>query len=260
MEYGVYTSSTFEVALTKFWALLFYCNVDKTIIGSKLYNGVNENKTLAAICERNIIEQTTKYAFKNLDGQITTNDFDGLCTLIGSIYAYDISTLKKIDDINISFKYDMPTVSEAGIKRCLDIWRKGVTYNVDSGFMLFQMVTNKIEYVFSINSQDTNIYCGASINILYDNGLFGSNQYFRLRNFADNSQPYCRFHCNIGGNIETTKEVPEIICRSERCISTGDGLFWPVKRYNDNEIVLDGCGGDEYIFKRNTHKSEYFSY
>ena len=33
---------------------------------------------------------------------------------------------------------------------------------------------------------------------------------------------------------------------------------WYVKRYTDDEIVLDGCGGDEYVFKRKDDSEERF--
>lgn len=84
-------------------------------------------------------------------------------------------------------------------------------------------------------------------------------QYFRIRNYADNSKPFCRFQCNLGDNAEV-KSVPEILCESGKCTTTEHGLYWPIKRYSDNEIILEGCGGDEYIYQRNACKSEYFGY
>ena len=34
---------------------------------------------------------------------------------------------------------------------------------------------------------------------------------------------------------------------------------WFVKRYKNEEIVLDGCGKDEYIYRKNTWKLERFA-
>lgn len=264
MEYGVFTSSLLEVAQTRHWALCFYCNEDKSVIGAELYNGVEDKKTLAAVCRRDRKENKTVYAYETIgdqkfSDQKFSNDFEGVCKLLRKPFAYNVSELKKIDTIEITEPYIMPTVSEQGIANCLKQWRMGAVYRPIYDGMLFQMVTNKIEYVFSIQNSECNIYCGASVNIPYDEGMFGGVQYFRIRNYADNSAPYCGFECSIGMPIDQ-KEVKKIQCESGKCASTPDGLYWPVKRYDEEEIVLAGCGGDEYIYNRNQEKSEYFKY
>lgn len=152
----------------------------------------------------------------------------------------------------------MPTVAEASIKKCLKHWRMGTSYHSICGGMQFQMITNKVEYIFMLQNENCNIYCGASVNIPCENGMLGGNQYFRLRNFADNSQPFCSFFCNIGNGIPVVTP-DEMVCESEACVNTPYGLFWPVKRYSDEEIVLAGCGGDEYVYRKDSPKSEFFT-
>lgn len=257
MEYGVFTSALLEVAQTRYWALCLYCNEDKSLIGAELYNGVEDKKTLAAVCRRDMKEKKTVYAYETIDDKKLTNDFEGVCKLLGKPFEYNVSELEKIDTIEITEPYSMPAVSEEGIANCLKQWRMGSVYRPIYDGMLFQMVTNKIEYVFSIQNSECNIYCGASVNIPYDEGMFGGGQYFRIRNYADNSAPYCRFECRLGMPIDQ-KEVKKIQCESGKCTTTPDGLYWPLKRYDDNEIVLSGCGGDEYIYNRDQIKSEYF--
>jgi hypothetical protein len=257
MEYGIFTSKHLEIAQSRFWTICFYCDSDKTNIGVKLYNGTDENKTLAAICNRDIQNGRTVYAYETPEGKKYTNDFDGVCKLIGEQYNYTISGLTKIDDISISDINEMPSVSESGIKNCLKYWRMGTSYNLIHDGMQFQMVTDKVEYIFMIQNENCNIYCGASVNIPCENGMLGGNQYFRLRNYADNSQPFCRFFCNIGDKINVIN-FNDIVCESGKCSNTSQGLFWPVKRYSDNEIVLDGCGGDEYVYRKDNSKSEFF--
>jgi len=257
MEYGVFTSDLSEIAQTRYWTLYLYCNKDKSIIGAKLYNGNDENKTLAAVCERYVNKNKTVYAFEIPGGQKFTNDFDGVCKMIGSSLSCDTEDMKKVDSIEISKPYDMPTVTEKGIAVCLKQWRMGTSYRqINNGFV-FQMITNTIEYVFQIQTDNCNIYCGASVNVPYDGGMFGGGQYFRLRNFADNSKPFCRFECNLGNDL-TVPFVPECNYESGECTVTKQGFYWPVKRYNDDEIVLSGCGGDEYVYNRNEQKNEHF--
>lgn len=43
------------------------------------------------------------------------------------------------------------------------------------------------------------------------------------------------------------------------CVNTSEGLMWCVKRYTDEQIVLQGCGTDEYIYRRNDRRTEQFA-
>ncbi len=256
MTYGVFTSEKLEIAQTRYWALCLYCNDDKTVIGAKLYNGTDENKTLAGICERDSVNSKTYYAYEDLQGNIHTNN-ESYSKHIGTAFDYNVSEMKQTDEIVLSEPYEMPTVTEAGIEKCLKMWRMGVNVRVFDGGMQFTMVTDKIEYVFMIREENTDIYCGASVNIPYANGMFGSGQYFRLRNFADNAKPFCRFYANLGNDIDIT-EVPQMQCESGKCNITEKGLYWPLKSHTDDMIVLCGCGGDEYRYDRTPQRSEYF--
>lgn len=256
MKYGVFTSDRLEIAQTKHWALCLYCNEDKSVIGAMLYNGTDESKSLAGICERDIVGGETYYAYEDLQGSIHSNN-EEYSRRIGTMFDHDISGMKQIDEIELSEPYEMPTVSEVGIERCLKLWRMGVNYRCFDGGMQFIMVTPKIEYVFMIREENTDIYCGASVNIPFADGMFGSGQYFRIRNFADNSKPFCRFHAELGGDINIT-EVAKVECESGQCTVTENGLYWPLKSYTDDHIILCGCGGDEYHYVREPKRSEYF--
>ncbi len=260
MEYGIFTSNSIEIAQTRSWTLCLYCNHNKTILSAELYNGIDENKILMAIVRRNNKTNSTLYAYKTHNGQIVSNDENGIKTLIGQKYAYSTYEMKRNDTVYISEPYEMPIVSANGIDNCLKQWRMGTFYfhwaNIEG--MLFQMVTNKVEYVFSIQDENCNIYCGASVNIPRKNGMLGTGQYFRIRNYGDNSQPFCRFECNLGNDITLSKSSAPI-CENGTCNITEHGIFWPVKNFNEDIIVLSGCNGDEYVYTRNNEgRSEYF--
>ena len=87
--------------------------------------------------------------------------------------------------------------------------------------------------------------------------MLGEEQYFRLRNYDDNTAPFCGFVSHLGDDAEWKEPAP-VNCETGTCITTEQGLFWPLKRYDDHEIVLDGCGGEAYIYRRDGQKSEYF--
>ena len=151
----------------------------------------------------------------------------------------------------------LPTVREAGIPRCLTLWRMADSYDADGKSLHFFLCTGRTEYIFSIRPQDTDIYCGASYNLVFDLGLFSGGQFFRIRNYRDNSEPYCKFHCDFSYEAKDV-HIPTEECRLGQCLNTSLGLMWCVKRYNDEEIVLQGCGEDEYTYRRKDKRTERF--
>lgn len=57
---------------------------------------------------------------------------------------------------------------------------------------------------------------------------------------------------------QTIPEVPVNECRAGECVMTSKGYIWAVKRYTDDMIALQGCGTDEYIYRRDDRKEEAF--
>ena len=137
-------------------------------------------------------------------------------------------------------------------------WRMADSYSADADHLNFFLCTGKTEYIFSIRPQDTNIYCGASYNIVFDLGMFSGGQFFRIRNYKDNSENYCRFFCDFSYEFREI-DIPTEECELGKCFTTSKGLMWCVKRYTDDEIVLQGCGEDEYIYRRTDIRTEQFA-
>ena len=142
--------------------------------------------------------------------------------------------------------------------QCLTVWRMADSYCATHDNFNFYLCTGKTEYIFSINAQDTNIYCGASYNTVFDLGLFSGGQFFRIRNYKDNSEKWCGFLCDFSYEPREIK-IPTEECELGKCLRTSKGLMWCVKRYNDDEIVLQGCGDDEYTYHRTDKRSEQFT-
>lgn len=148
-------------------------------------------------------------------------------------------------------------VKEAGIPSCLMLWRMADSYHADADWFNFYLCTGKTEYIFSVRPKDTDIYCGASCNFAFDIGLFSGGQYFRIRNYKENRDKYGTFCCNFSYEVKHI-EIPTIQCEPGKCTRTDQGLSWAIKRYTDDEIVLQGCGDDEYIYRRLERRDERF--
>ncbi|MBR3714825.1 MAG: helix-turn-helix transcriptional regulator [Clostridia bacterium] len=260
---GVYRGALCEIAETEKFALVFYCSSDKNVLGAKLYKGYEEKKYLVAVCERNMLAEKTEYAYlpQNSGTDNAVANSERLTKMLSEVYD---SSLKKSMRRLESFAVDhsgapLPSVKEVGIPKCLSLWRMSDGYFATHDRLHFFLCTGKTEYIFSVEPENMNIYCGASYNIVFDLGLFSGGQFFRIRNYKDNSEKWCSFTCDFSyeaGEIN----IPTDQCELGKCIQTSRGLMWCVKRYTDDEIVLQGCGDDEYTYRREDKRTERFSF
>ncbi len=256
---GVYRGHDCEIVETERFALHYYRTADGTTIGTALYHGFDTQKKLIAVCEHNENTGTTAYAYLTESGAVVSG-----CERLADRLSqpYDPNRKKSMYQTEV-FYVDhsgkpLPTVKEAGIPSCLALWKMSDSYHADACEMTFLLSTGKTDYVFSIQPTDTNIYCGASYNIVFDLGLFGGRQFFRIRNFRDNTEPFCSFHADFSYTPPDIR-IPTEQCVLGQSIYTRDGIMWCVKRYTDDEIVLQGCGDDEYIYRRRDKRTERFT-
>lgn len=254
---GIYRKGCCEIVETE-KLLLEYYGRGKDIMGAKVYLGNGSVKKLVAVCEKDFSAQTISYAFRH-DDQVTSNcpEYE---SLLGE--EFQRSCLDKMDRLD-SFLInhgDKPrhTVQEIGIRQCLEEWRKGVEFSVSSDHFIVSLCTGTVEYIFSIQTEGADIYCGCSYNVPFELGLRSLGQYFRIRNYKDNSAQYCssyfEFDCPPSQNITSLDKI-----NYGQDQPDSHGLMqWIVKSYRDDEIVLFGCGGDEYTFRKSQPKYEYF--
>lgn len=258
---GVYRGRDCEIVETERFTLKLYHNSDKTILGAKLWCGFENSKRLTAICERDLTTETTEYAYL-VDGcepHTAVTNSERLAGQLTAPYNPDETRpLRRLETFTVDHdRTPLPTVKEAGIPGCLNAWRMGAGYETDLDRMQFYLCTGKTEYTFSIRQTDDNIYCGASYNLVFDLGLFGGKQFFRIRNYRDNAEPFCRFQADFNCTPPDIR-IPTERCVLGQCINMREGIMWCVKRYTDDEIVLQGCGDDEYIYRRDEEKTERF--
>ncbi len=239
---GIYRGELCEIVETEKYTLIYECNVDKTVLTTLLYSGYADRKTLLAICQRDNTADATAYAYRTNAGYAITNDAR-LSERLGEAYATErTASLKRLKSFEaLPIGEPLPTVSEVGLRKALAAWRCGAELIVDTTRFLFCIFADDQEYTLHITVADTDIYCAASYNIVFDMGLFGAGQYFRIRHYKDNSAPFCSFHADFSF-IPPSLEPPTNDFKN--------GMVWTVKRYNDDEIMLDGCGGDEYVYRR----------
>ena len=249
---GIYRGEFCEIVETGKYSLIYECSADKTLLTASLYSGYKNKKTLTAVCQRDTVTQTTSYAFRTKSGYAVTNDAV-LSARLGEAYDPDrtsgLKRLKRLETLPLS--EPLPTVSEVGLRKALSAWRCGADLIVDNSRFLFAMFIGEQEYILHITIRDADIYCSASYNVAFDMGLFSAGQYFRIRHFQDNRAPFCSFHADFS-------YVPSSLEPPTSSFQDSCNTVWTVKRYSDDEIVLNGCGGDEYVYRRDRPYTERY--
>ena len=258
---GVYRSSNCELVETEKFALLYYYEEDTRILGTKLYMGLNERKKCVAVCEYGRGQNKKaliRYAFQASDGTVYSN-FPEQESILGEIFDCTRSkSMKRLESFLVDHdSQKLPTVNEVGIKNCLHSWRMYDSFTAHAAMFRFYLNTGITEYIFQIVPENTDIYCGASYNIPFDMGLFDGGQFFRIRTFADNTEPFCGYNCNFSYHRKEIL-IPTEECKFGECVPTSKGWMWCVKRYTNDEIILQGCGDNEYIYRRAEKRTERF--
>lgn len=254
---GVYRDGCCEIVETERFAYVI-AGDDKGLY-ARLYTGSRENKRLQAICVRDMETACTGYAWRTEEGVVYAND-DALAGELGAAFdRMQLGRMRRRETFWVDHSgRALPSVSDAGIRRCLAAWRMSDSCSADETHFHFFLCTGVTEYVFTIRPEQTDIYCGASFNIPFDMGLMSGGQYFRLRNCGDNSQPWCGFLYDFD-YLPRRFDIPTQEIQPGLCVSTSEGLMWCVKRYTEEEIVLQGCGDDEYIYRRHDRRTEQFT-
>lgn len=258
---GVYRDGTSEIVETEKLALWYYFN--DGVLGAKVYEGNGDVKHLLAVCERRVKESITLYAYR-YEGEAESRKVNGNSEELKALLGEEFDR-KKLDKMQCTERFlvnhgdvKIHTVKEAGIRQCLEEWRKGVEAYVSEDGLFINICTGKTEYVYQIQQENDNIYCGISYNVPFELGLRSYGQFYRLRNFGDNSEPYCGFSCNFNYQMPPEEEGMDYVKLGGYTNDACSFNCWFVKRYHNEEIVLAGCGGDEYIFRKNEGKLERF--
>lgn len=255
---GVYRGESCEIVETERFVLVYGTDVGQEHFFARCYRGLEERKKLCAVCERDQAGKATVYAYRTDGGEACSNS-GVLAEMLGQEFDREqLKGMKRQYTFIINHeKEKLPAVSEAGVKKCLQLWRLGVKYAADARRFFVNCITDRTEYIFSIEPSQINIYCGAAYNIPFELGMFGGGQYFRFRNYGENREKWCGFSSDFQMQFPKM-EIPVSECRTGECVLTSKGYIWSVKRYTEDEIVLQGCGQDEYTYRRDAGKEETF--
>ncbi len=248
---GVYRSDTVELVETERVAIQYGSDMEDRTWTVRVYTGFACKKTLRAYVQHTVDTQVTAYAYRTEGGGVVSNNDKAVSHLGEPFDRTARDRLYRCECFSIahdSAARRVPTVPDAGLRRCLLHWRMATKLRADTERFTLTLCTSKTEYAVDIEPRDENIYCAASFNTPTDMGLFCGEQFFRIRRYKDNTAPFCGCFAHFGLRAEQALP-PTAACVGGTCVTTEQGLFCGVKRYTEREIVLAGCGGDEYIYR-----------
>ena len=253
----VLRSASNEIVLTERFALHFSENGTK--FGCRLYTGSRTTKLCTAAVEYDAATDTTSAAGIYENGESWhCGESDALRTAIGADFsAVKLNGMRETESFAVvPADSSVPKVSETGIASALKRWRMGAEYTCRGSQCRLHLCTPFTEYIFSVRPESADIYIGASWNQPFELGLFGGRQYFRIRDCMPRKS-FCSFFCDLTQR-RRSETIPTDNAILGQCVSTPQGLMWCVKRYTDDEIVLQGCGDDEYVFRRDSEMCERY--
>ena len=167
----------------------------------------------------------------------------------------------EMSDFNIGVK-----ATKTNIGKCLSEWHLGSEYWEDDENQNFgaQIRTNKHSYIFNFGELQGNqiLYCRAARIRSNNNGsVFSQN----IRLMKNNKEFSAKMALN---NLEKSKQsilIQDHLFNPKSCVFIDDGkeIYWSLRYFSEDIIILNGCGGEEYKHIRPTStndKTEYFSY
>ncbi len=258
---GIYRKKDMLIAETERIAMIFIDMGDD--LRAELYEGMQENKSLRAWAEINIHTKKAKYAYCDDVGKITSNLDGG-----GDIgKKFDRKQLDKMQRIETFFvdrsKNPLPTVPEAGFKTCLTKWRTGTRFYCRDGVIFACIYINGFEYVFHmVPGNQENIYCSVITNEAFELGNCVGRQYFRLRNFGDNSGDFAVSFSRLNDEFKRVRlpsgeDGIDFSGQNKVCDNTAVKLE-RVKRYTDTRITVSNCGDELNYFRDDGDMIERF--
>lgn len=254
---GIYKMRDLVITETEKVAIAFEQNADATVLTSRLYVGMQNNKYLRGAVSFDVKGMRTQYAYSDDNGKVESNST--LSEMLGE--AFDCSVLDDMRRTETFFVsrgiVQLPTVSEAGFKTCLTAWRRGTRFYCREGIIFALICIGGVEYFFHMAPwQSGNIYCGFIEYIPHELGVYPGRQQYRIRNFGDNTGDFC-------GAFSTMNEV----LPSPILPNFGDGIDFAgsgcngieyVKRFSDDFITVSNCSDELTYYRHDPDMIEYF--
>lgn len=283
---GVYIGPDFEMVVTERYIITYRRDKKMDLLESRLYRKSNQTFLCIGICQSSPMETEQfvpplcwKTAFIS-DGEAVCKykvlkSICKVCRDCPPVYE-DIGSEQMKQFIGIPFDLDIqpekftitfpdgaqypfildeeftdetlhpnpPSICEDNIGECLRLWNMGVQeeylpVNGGSQFIGVTINTNKHMYIFELF--EDSIYCRAARFVATNRGVIFN------QNFRQGFEAYM-IKDNMEAHLPLSYE--ESLFSSDSCLWNDRSVYWSLSSYNDQEIILHGCQGDIYHWKK----------
>lgn len=286
IDSGVYIGTDFEMVVTQKYVITFRRNIPSDNLEARLFRRMEEAYSCIGICQSapleteqhrppvcwrtafvyqdEILAVCSRYQkgqeigvdrppvyLKEEDEQIKGYIGNPLPLISGSgkieirfedETVYPAALVEKLTEE--SLRPVLPEFSGSNIGECLRLWNMGIReeffdYRGNPTFMGVTINTEKHMYIFELTPDS--IYCRAARYVATDRGVVFN------QNFRQGFEAYM-----IKDNREAAMPLPvdESLFSAEACVWNSRSVYWSVFDYNEKEIVLHGCQGDVYHWKK----------
>jgi len=167
-----------------------------------------------------------------------------------------VEGLTKIESVSNDQPGEYPKADKHNIGTCLCGWNLGTSFyesKSDSSFSA-SIRTNSHSYILSYNSSldKPMIYCRAArISSNNHGSVFSQN--IRL---MYNKRGLTAFMAKDNLRMAASELIIDVSrFQQQVCFVEEDGTrYWSLKEFDEDKIVLNGCGGDEYVYNRPSDK------
>jgi len=170
---------------------------------------------------------------------------------------------KQIEKIQVCNFKIREKATKVSIGKCLTEWSLFSGFIEDEKEQSFtaEIHTNKHSYIFSQNKWkgDKFLYCRAARIKSNNNGLvFAQN----IRLMANSNEFTIKMEQD---NLLISKQdilIKNDFFNPKSCVFINDGkeIYWSLKDFTEDEIILNGCAGEEYKHPRPKAKNENYEY
>jgi len=194
---------------------------------------------------------------QNVEEEFLTYSSDSGLLSISGFQAGNVS-LEKIEELGEINLDSLVYADKNNIGRCLKDWNLGTRYflSKENDSFSASIRTNKHSYIFRFNPSLENhmVYCRAARMSSTNSGSVFSQNIRMMKNKREFTAYMAEDNLQMAGS-ELVIDNSQFL--KNQCTFSKEGpIYWSLKEFSKDRIVLNGCGGDEYMHTRPESESE----
>lgn len=138
----------------------------------------------------------------------------------------------------------LPVASENNIGECLRLWNMGLNeeiFDIDGVPTFIGITVNTEKHMYIFEMTPGSIYCRAARFVATNQGMVFN------QNFRQGFEAYM-----LADNREAREPlvIDDTLFQSDVCSWNGKSVYWSLAQYNEEQIVLNGCQGEQYFYDK----------